>query len=433
MFNKKNIFKNKTALRILAVILFLLMVTAAGCRDAEKPDDGSKTSEPESGSVTESETDEVIAPVTIPEEEEEPLTEPDTDETETETEPVSETETETDKAEEAFSQEKLPLAARLTSNYINMLTGLPATEEEYYRRPMAIMINNIKKSLPQVGVGLADIIYECTVEGGLTRLMMVVNDYASCGEIGSIRSSREYYLNFAANHNAIYMHAGGSNAAYDEIQRRRINNLDFVNGRLPASYCYRNEERRTSMGYEHSLMTDGARIVSAIEYKKYDTKISDTFVSAFNFVSYDGGVNPMTGGGDAKHVIITYNSSHFPQFIYSAGSKIYRRYQYNGMPHIDGGTDLQLEFKNVLILNMPHSYTGDSYGHIDVDTVGSGDGYYISEGKYIPIKWSVAANDRPMVLTNADGSLLYMNCGKTFVNIVSDSVFKTLEMDHKNK
>ncbi len=427
--------KNKIILRCTCVlfILFLMIFTIISCNKSEElqsdVSDSGDISESETFTdaltdTAETETEEIIEPVTIPEEDEEVITEVDTNLIETE------------ETKEVFipvsndPKTLLPKAERLTSNFINMLTGEAATEEEYYRRPMAIMINNIKKSLPQIGISQADVIYECTVEGGLTRLMMLVNDYSSCSEIGSIRSSREYYLNFAANHNAIYMHAGGSGTAYDEIQRRRINNLDFVNGGLPAKYCYRDEWRKSNMGYEHSLMTDGERIAEAVAYKKYETKINDTYVSSFNFVDYNGGINSMNGGGDAKHVIITYNSSHFPQFIYTPSSETYKRFQYNGMPHMDGGNDIQLEFTNVLILNMVHSYSGDSYGHIYVETVGSGDGYYISGGKYIPIKWSTEANDRPMILTNTDGTLLYMNCGKTFVNIVNENTFSSVNMNY---
>jgi hypothetical protein len=85
----------------------------------------------------------------------------------------------------------------------------------------------------------------------------------------------------------------------------------------------------------------------------------------------------------------------------------------------------------VLILNLPHLYTGDSYGHVDVDTVGSGNGYYIYGGKYIQIVWTKKSKDTPMLLTVADGSELKMNCGKTFVNIVSDTVWSTLTLNYK--
>ena len=114
------------------------------------------------------------------------------------------------------------------------------------------MINNIEVATPQEGVSYADIMYECVVEGWQTRLMMVVSEYESLPVVGSVRSSREYYLDFAANHDAIYIHAGGSQQAYAEIKQRKVDNLDGVNMYIPNMF-YRDSWRQQNMGYEHSL------------------------------------------------------------------------------------------------------------------------------------------------------------------------------------
>ena len=42
------------------------------------------------------------------------------------------------------------------------------------KRPVAVMVSNIKAFLPQYGIDDADIIYELPVEGGITRLMAVL-------------------------------------------------------------------------------------------------------------------------------------------------------------------------------------------------------------------------------------------------------------------
>jgi len=134
-------------------------------------------------------------------------------------------------------------------------------------------------------------------------------------------------------------------------------------------------------------------------------------------------------GEDANHVVVTYNASHFPQYIYYPDTNTYKRWQFNGVAHIDGANGQQLEFTNLLILSLPHTYTGDAYGHMDVSSTGSGDGYYVYGGKVIPIKWAKASEDTPMKLTNTDGSQLYLNCGKTMVNIISDAMMKTLQFN----
>ena len=79
------------------------------------------------------------------------------------------------------------------------------------KRPVAIMINNIKAALPQYGIYDADLMVEAVVEGGITRMMAVYSDYTKVPDVCSIRSCRYYYPIFAASFDAIYVHWGSEN------------------------------------------------------------------------------------------------------------------------------------------------------------------------------------------------------------------------------
>ena len=46
--------------------------------------------------------------------------------------------------------------------------------------------------------------------------------------LAPIRSSRDYFIDFSQNHDAIYIHAGGSVHAHSELSQRDIDNLDGV-------------------------------------------------------------------------------------------------------------------------------------------------------------------------------------------------------------
>ena len=76
----------------------------------------------------------------------------------------------------------------------NPLTGLPIEPEYEQRRPVAVMLNNLKKAQPQLGNSQADIIYEVPAEGGITRMLAVYQSLEDVGSIGSIRSARPYYI-----------------------------------------------------------------------------------------------------------------------------------------------------------------------------------------------------------------------------------------------
>ena len=55
-------------------------------------------------------------------------------------------------------------------------TGKWIDETVAFKRPVAVMTENTKVTLPQYGLGQADVIYECPVEGGITRLMAIYQD-----------------------------------------------------------------------------------------------------------------------------------------------------------------------------------------------------------------------------------------------------------------
>ena len=64
-------------------------------------------------------------------------------------------------------------------------------------RPYAVMINNVSTARPlQSGLQDAFIIYEMIVEGGITRYLALFQD-TNTERIGSIRSARHYYLDYA--------------------------------------------------------------------------------------------------------------------------------------------------------------------------------------------------------------------------------------------
>lgn len=346
--------------------------------------------------------------------------------TTTETESETETETGMDTDTETESETEQEVLSGDPEN-MNPLTGLETKYDYRPYRPVAIMINNIKISCPQMGVSKADVMYECLVEGGYTRLMMLVSDYGSLPVVGSVRSSRDYYLDFAQNHDAIYFHAGGSPQAYAEIKSRNINNVDGVNMYTPNTF-YRDKTRIQTMGYEHSVMTTGEGIVSALQYLKYRTKISDSFSSPFHFLSEGESI---TYTGDAAHIHIPYSAAQIADFVYDETSETYLRYQFNGIKHIDGATNEQLAFKNIImIFNPTQLVAGDSSGRLAVTTTGTGDGYYICNGKYIPIKWSKATRSTPITFTHTDGTQLMINRGKTFVSVVSTSVKNAVDFNY---
>ena len=113
--------------------------------------------------------------------------------------------------------------------YYNRLTGESGLSEAAVgKRPVAVMVNNIKASLPQYGVYDADILFEVLVEGGITRLMALYSDYTKAPKICSVRSCRYYFPIFAHGFDAVYF-CFGSNESLATPTLKRIG-IDYFDG-----------------------------------------------------------------------------------------------------------------------------------------------------------------------------------------------------------
>ena len=309
---------------------------------------------------------------------------------------------------------------------INPLTGLGAGYDVANSRPAGVMLNNITEALPQVGIGDADIIFECLAEGGVTRLFALFSEYHDLGVIGSVRSARPYYLDFAQMFDAIYVHAGGSEDAYSDIWSRGIDNIDGVRGD-PLGIYYRDPTRMQTMAIEHTLMTTGGGITETVEYCGFRTSLRDGFSYPFKFSEWGEEHSP--GGEECRHIRIPFSMYQTVDYEYDGAKGEYLRYQYNGAPHIDGGTGEQLSFKNVIVI-FCNTYAYDDYGRLRVDTAGSGDGYLATAGTYIPIVWSRGSIDGNVAFTRADdGELITLNRGKTFINVCPTYIFYDVGMN----
>ena len=216
-------------------------------------------------------------------------------------------------------------------------------EEKAKNRPVAVMTENTHVTLPQYGIGNADIIYECPVEGGITRLMTIYQDYASLKKVGNVRSCRLYYVYFAKEFQAVYFHAGESKYALDVLNSSFIDHVDGITGKGGAFY-YRDKSRRAP----HNLYTTGENLVSAIKSYGYDTKLPENYTSHYRFTTEDS-QNLLDQGEVAKKVSLYYVDAK-PWFVYNETDGLYYRYEF-GDKQIDGSTGEQLAVKNIILQN----------------------------------------------------------------------------------
>ncbi len=298
-------------------------------------------------------------------------------------------------------------------NYINRLTGLyDVSEAAAGKRPMAVMISNIKAALPQYGISDADILYEVVVEGGITRMMGVYADYTQIPEVCSVRSCRYYYPIFAKSYDAVYF-CFGSNKLLGTPQLKKTDHFDGNKGydRLFG----RDPERKKTYPTEHTAYLKGPQIPSALEHYGMRTDYAEgRDVNAFNFVQ----TGTETKGVDAcTRAVLTFSKSYYSTFDYNAETGTYFKL-HSGNAHKDQRSGEQLNFTNLFILQTDvHVY--NKSGIMEVDWKG-GNGYYITKGTVQNITWEKPTEDSEIKFYAADGSELAVNRGKSYIGVISE-------------
>lgn len=288
-------------------------------------------------------------------------------------------------------------------------------------RPVAVMINNIAVARKyHSGLQDAYLVYEMIVEGGLTRLMALYKD-ADTARIGSIRSSRHYYLDYALENDAIYVHWGYSQYAQRDIPALGIDN---VNGLIYGSkYFWRDKSLNVSS--EHTAFSSMELINKGISDLGYRTTTSEKPLLTYDADAID--LSSMDGAIPATSVSIKYSSSVTTSYAYDSDTATYKR-SVNGTAHTDYVTKEQYTAKNIITYKVKNStISGDSKGCQELDNIGSGDGYYISNGYAIPIKWEKKSRSSKTIYTLTNGEELVVNDGNTYIQIQPEGQTLTIE------
>lgn len=292
-------------------------------------------------------------------------------------------------------------------------------------RPIAYMIDNNKNAQPQSNINKAFVVYEIIVEGNETRLMAIFKDQDE-GTVGPIRSARHYFLDYAAEYDAIYAHLGLSPQAGEAMQQQGTDNIngqlyDDGKARHSQSMYWRDKSRKAPHNAYTSIETI-RYVASTLGYE--DTTKKGT---PFNY-SAEEVVLDADNAIDANKVVIPYASSHKVSYTYDEETGRYTRYS-KGNKQKDNLTGEDATTKN-LIITFAENYDlkdSENKGRQEVITVGTLDGYYVTNGKAIPIKCIKKSKQAQTVYQDLAGNEISINDGNTWVNVCPKDADVTFE------
>ena len=328
----------------------------------------------------------------------------------------------------------ISITAGAEETCVSSLTGETVPVSIGRQRPIAVMFNNIIDAMPEYGISKCGVTVEAEVEGLITRIMGIMEDYESAGRIGSVRSARNYFYYFAREYNAVYCHYG--QAAYCLPLLMLDSTVRLSSGELDddESLTYYRADDRVA---PHDVFTTWAMVHDGVAAKDYNMNLPGDYDRSGNFADEE-----YTPDGQTAYIVLPGYGFNHARFEYSVEDHRYYRYQY-GEPHVDADNGKQLSCKNI-ILQYCDSEPFDENGYLWTDVISGGSGKYITNGKAIDITWkkSVSREDSVFIVDietpnvtvpvytgdftetlyyDMDGNQIKLNRGNTWICLIRNS------------
>jgi hypothetical protein len=289
------------------------------------------------------------------------------------------------------------------------LTGVLVTPEQAARHPIAVMIDDHSAARPQSGFNAASIVWQAPAEGGIPRYMMIFGENLPTS-VGPVRSARQYYIAWAAEWKAMYVHVGGSPQARATLREDGQGELvyDADEFRWGNRYLWRISERFPP----HNVYSDGehlrtlARRVGAQDRQ---------FKPAWRFgLEVRRGLRPRGGSID-----VAYQTSRI-RYRYDWRTNTYLRSVTGETRQIDAATGKRVAPRNVIVMVMRFGALNDgSTKHrLEAQYVGRGTAWISTNGRTIKGTWKKEGIAKPTRFYDARGRGVILAPGQTFVQVM---------------
>ncbi|HEY6057556.1 MAG TPA: DUF3048 domain-containing protein, partial [Candidatus Limnocylindrales bacterium] len=248
------------------------------------------------------------------------------------------------------------------------LDGLLVTPEQAARHPIAVMVDDLGPARPQSGFSAASVVWHAPAEGGIPRYMMVFGETRP-SSVGPVRSSRYYYIAWAAEWRAMYVHVGGSPQALQALgaqgHGQLVYNADEF--RFGGHYLWRIVTRSAP----HNVYTDAGHLEElALIVGATDAPTDKPPSPVWQFAPDPPLALRPVGG----HIEVDYPANTV-RYDYDRASNAYLRSVSGEGPQFDAATGQRVAPRNVVIIQMHFGPLNDGHPQkrrLEADVIGSG-------------------------------------------------------------
>lgn len=290
------------------------------------------------------------------------------------------------------------------------------------KRPIAVIIPNEEHAQPHFNLSSASVVYEAKVEGNMTRLMAIYEDWENLQMIGNVRSLRSYFAYWAFEWDSVIVHYGGPYFIYDLLNEETTDNVD---GMYDNTAFFRTPDREPP----HNAFASGATILNSIQKDNYSLEYRGLTEESHFLFAGPGEPNDLSQYGDnAKEATYVDMTASYPltrcYFKYNEEDGLYYRSQYlsggTDGPHVDGYTYQQLSFSNLLVQRIVQEDIGNGYLAMQCHDT-TKDGWFFTQGKGIHVTWEKIGDYGATKFYDDNGDEICLNTGKTMILVIRDT------------
>ncbi|MBO6111899.1 MAG: DUF3048 domain-containing protein [Lachnospiraceae bacterium] len=305
----------------------------------------------------------------------------------------------------------------------NQLTGEWIDESLKDQRPIAVMVDDEKKALPHYGISTSDIVYEMvnsTQNEGVTRFMVMVKDWGSIKQLGSIRSTRPTNLQIFPEWNAVLCHDGGP--FWNDNFYKNV----FVE-RFSGTFS-RVDNGKAREFTEYILPGD---LEKNFKNTGFSTTYNEYYMGDHYVFARRDNPNMLTqysSSIDCKKISLPFHHNN-PWLEYDEAEGVYKYFQYN-QPEVDAGNgNKQISFKNIFIQNARMEQLDDHGYMMYYPSESDRDGWYITNGKAYACKWSKQNDLDPTKFYDENGELIRVNVGKSYIALIKPEEWSNIVIE----
>lgn len=265
-------------------------------------------------------------------------------------------------------------------------------------RPYAVVVNNTAVAVKvQEGLNKAYVVYEIPTEGNTSRLLALYKDIQEDLVIGTIRSARHDFIDYALESDAIFCCFGWSKHAEKDM---KSGSVDYLQGLFGYPFYRNNPENLVT---EHTAYTSMAKLKDAASKKGFKNTTEKGSLLKYNTGDVD--LSSVSNVKQATSITIPYGDApQIASFKYDENSKMYVRYE-NSIKCVDHNTKEDVTTKNIIVQKITYSKCDDNY-YWELNTTGTGSGYFITNGYAVPITWSKNNRSGKTVYSYAKGTVI---------------------------